>query len=115
MKCWKCAADLPDPEFGKLLFRAECDACGAALHCCRNCKYYHPGRPNECDVPGTDFIVDRAKANLCEEFKLRAPDTAPPKQAVSDVESRLFGSSEAPPTNQSPQDKFRALFKDDED
>jgi len=114
MKCWQCDATLPDPEFGKLTFRAECEKCGAALHCCRNCKYYHPGKPNDCEVPGTDYIADRAKANVCEEFRLRIPAQPTSQPNVQDIESRLFGDfppTDAPKT--SPKDKFNSLFKDD--
>lgn len=113
MKCWQCYTELPDPEFGKLTFRAECDKCGAALHCCRNCKYYHPGMPNECEVPGTDFIADRTKANLCEEFKLRTGEAEASKPTVQDIESRLFGAPPKDAQKQSPKDKFNSLFKDD--
>lgn len=71
MKCWNCKADLADPDFGKLSFRAECEKCSAALHCCHNCKYYRPGAPNDCSVPGTDYVSDRQANNRCEEFRLR--------------------------------------------
>lgn len=70
MKCWKCGAAISDSSDSKVSFRATCDQCGAALHCCQNCKYYKPGLPNDCAVPGTDFIPDRQANNFCEEFRL---------------------------------------------
>ncbi|HSX03582.1 MAG TPA: hypothetical protein VLG76_02510 [Rhabdochlamydiaceae bacterium] len=70
MNCWSCGTELPDPTWGKLSFRATCDRCNAALHCCKNCKYYQPGSPNDCRVPGTDWVRDRSATNLCEEFGL---------------------------------------------
>lgn len=78
MYCWNCGKQLPVPQFNKISFRATCDFCDAALHCCKNCKYYKPGLPNDCAVPGTDFIPDRTANNFCEEFSLlgKAP---PPK------------------------------------
>lgn len=89
MNCWKCGTQLPDPS-GKLSFRAECDKCSAWLHCCKNCKNYKPGLPNDCMIPGTDPISDREASNFCEEFQLRG--TGPEKKAdPKDVLKRLFG------------------------
>ena len=69
MKCWKCARqiEVSGPKMG---FRVECDGCGAAQHACINCKHYAPGKPNDCAVPGTDWIKDREGMNFCEEFAL---------------------------------------------
>ncbi len=69
MNCWTCGARLSDTE-KKLSFRAVCDHCDAALHCCKNCKYYAPGRPNDCAVPGTEYIANREANNFCEEFSV---------------------------------------------
>lgn len=114
MKCWCCGANLPDPEYGKILFRAECDKCGAALHSCRNCKYYHLGKPNDCDVPGTDFIPDRTKANLCEEFKLSKPGDQAVKPSVEEVENKLFSDGSVGDfPKPGPHDRFNSLFKKD--
>lgn len=70
MLCWNCGKTLPEPAYGKVTFRAVCEFCDAALHCCKNCKYYRVGLPNDCEVPGTDYISDRSASNLCEEFSL---------------------------------------------
>lgn len=113
MKCWHCDALLPDPEYGKIAFRATCDYCQAALHCCKNCKFYHPGKPNECEVPRTTYIPDRAKANLCEEYRLRKPATLTPTKNISDIEKQLFGETKAEISDLQPKDKFNSLFKDD--
>lgn len=90
MKCWKCAAELADPPANKLSFRATCDKCLAWLHCCRNCKNYKPGQPNDCLIPGTDYIADREASNFCDEFVLQGsgPSKGPSR---SDIERRLFG------------------------
>jgi len=65
MKCWSCGAGL---DLEKVSFRALCEACGAYLHCCRNCKHHQLGRTNECKIPGTELISDRSKGNLCDDF-----------------------------------------------
>jgi hypothetical protein len=67
MYCIKCGA-LQEEGLRKISFRAECDSCGTSLHSCVHCKYYKIGLPNDCQVPGTDRIVDREAANFCEEF-----------------------------------------------
>jgi hypothetical protein len=76
MDCWNCGKVLPDQ---KITFRASCEACYADLHCCKNCKFYKPGLPNDCMVPGTDYIADRAKSNLCEEFSAKGIVLPPSK------------------------------------
>lgn len=77
MECWKCGAALPSEE-RKISFRAYCDTCQAALHCCRNCKYYAIGRPNDCAIPGTDYVADRTANNFCEEFSILGKQTEKP-------------------------------------
>lgn len=114
MKCWSCKAVLADPEFGKITFRAECEKCGVALHACSNCKYFHPGRPNDCEVPGTEFIADRTKANLCEEFRLRPEGQSRVSPCLNDIENKLFGTSSNQNSKQSPENKFNSLFKEDD-
>lgn len=74
MNCWKCGKQNPEPPFGKVSFRAVCEHCSAWLHCCKNCKYYKPGLPNDCMVSGTEFIRDRESGNFCEEFVLLGGD-----------------------------------------
>lgn len=111
MKCWKCGANLPDFPWGKIPFRATCDFCGTALHCCKNCRFYKPGLPNDCAVPGTDFIPDREAINFCEEFKLseKIPE---PKKDPRDAARKLFGE-EPEDQKEDPKDKFKRLFGDD--
>lgn len=95
MKCWNCGHAEKDPDWGKLSFRAICEACNAALHCCRNCVYYKLGQPNDCLVPGTDFISDRTAPNFCEDFK-------------------LLGKAPANPIDPNAQkNRFNSLFRDD--
>lgn len=93
MLCWSCGHAMPDPQFGKLSFRAVCDKCGMGLHCCLNCKYYAPGRPNDCAVPGTDFIADRAANNFCEEFSILGKGPVPKDPNVKKRFDDLFGGS----------------------
>jgi hypothetical protein len=112
MKCWKCGADEADPFGGKLPFRAVCETCGVELHCCVNCVFYFPGKPNDCAVPGTGYVADRTAANLCEEFKLFGKG---PSKAVdlSDIAKRLFGD-DLPAKDKDSKKRFSSLFDSDE-
>ncbi len=110
MKCWNCGATLDEPSWGKLSFRAICDVCNAALHCCKNCIYYKPGQPNDCAVPGTDYVADRTATNFCEDFKLLGQ--APAKKVDSgSVAKRLFGDDvDDAGGNVDPKKRFDSLF-----
>jgi len=89
--CWKCSKKIDDigPKVG---FRAVCPHCDIDLHTCTNCKYYSPGKPNDCMVPGTEYIRDREASNLCEDFK--------PNLNPSSASSK--------------KEKFKSLFKDED-
>ena len=87
----------------KIGFRAACPHCSSDQHVCKNCRYYSPGKPNDCLVPGTEPIRDREASNLCEEFKPLIPAKAPP---VSDAAKKLFGVPEK-------KRDFNSLFKED--
>lgn len=91
MNCWKCAK-LISEEAVKIGFRAACPHCGIDLHTCTNCRYYAKGKPNDCAIPGTEYVRDREANNFCEDFK--------PKL-------------EAKPGSEPEKKKFDSLFKDD--
>lgn len=88
--CYKCGHPLPELDFSKIGFRASCDHCGCDLHVCKNCVFYQVGKPNDCLVPGTEYVSDREKANLCESFKLLGKKIDTPK-SKDDIEKKLFG------------------------
>lgn len=69
--CWKCNREMDVGS--KIYFRAVCPLCGIDLHVCKNCRFYSPGKPNDCSVPGTEFVCDREAANFCEEFSIKNP------------------------------------------
>jgi hypothetical protein len=111
MHCWKCGAVLSDPAQGKLPFRATCDKCFAWLHCCRNCKHYKPGMPNDCRVPGTEYIADREAFNFCEEYHLLG--LSPPKKTdPKSISKKLFGEEQQEAKEDTdPEKKFKNLFE----
>lgn len=110
MKCWNCSLETPDPFGGKISFREYCEACGSALHCCRNCIYYKTGLPNDCMIPNTEYVADRTKANFCDEFKLSGKGPTKLKDA-NNAAKRLFGDDIQTLKND-PKKRFNALFDD---
>ena len=70
MNCWRCKKALTDLPV-KVGFRATCPSCGVDLHTCAGCRYFASGKPNDCLVPGTEYVRNRESANLCEDFKIK--------------------------------------------
>lgn len=111
MKCWNCGKDL-NLTSNKISFRATCDHCSHYLHCCKNCQNYKPGQPNDCLIPGTEYIADRMANNYCEDFALLG--IGPTHQAtIADTEQRLFGDVKTSIKPDKPEDRFNSLFKKD--
>ncbi len=95
MQCWKCGTHLENPPHNKLPFRALCDHCQSWLHCCNNCQNYQVGLPNNCKIPGTEYIPDRETVNFCEEFSLLGIFNSKFMNS-SDISKKLFGEDDSP-------------------
>ncbi len=68
--CWKCHASLaalPVP----LSRRAECPACNAELHVCRQCRHYDTAKAKQCRELAADEVNDKTRANFCDWFQAR--------------------------------------------
>jgi hypothetical protein len=94
ISCWKCRKLVSEVN-NKISFRAQCPHCGVDLHTCTNCRYYSPGKPNDCLIPGTEWIKDREAMNFCEDFSAKLP-------SLTKDDSQVKG-----------KDFFKSLFKDD--
>ena len=46
--CWNCGQGLTKLDYGR---ESTCLNCDKPTHCCRNCRHFAPGRPNECMEP----------------------------------------------------------------
>jgi hypothetical protein len=93
MDCWKCNKAIAEGMV-KIGFRAVCNHCGVDLHVCVNCRYYAPGKPNDCAVPGTEYIRDREAYNFCEEFKPKISGQPPPSTDKKKGFDSLFKDEE---------------------
>jgi hypothetical protein len=67
LRCHQCSADAGPVE--GLDPAAVCSACGAALHCCRNCAHFDTGARWECREAIPAAVLDKTSANSCELFK----------------------------------------------
>lgn len=64
-KCWQCGHPLGKVEFGR---ETVCLGCDKPTRCCRNCRFYAPGRPNECEEPMVERVMNKEWANFCDFF-----------------------------------------------
>ncbi|MBU0550403.1 hypothetical protein KKB55_09095 [Myxococcota bacterium] len=67
--CWKCGQEV-DATI-KISRQDDCDACGADLRVCKNCRFWDPGHHNECRENISYYIRDREKANFCAAFEFK--------------------------------------------
>ncbi len=72
---------------------ARCPACDAATHVCRNCRFFAPGRSNDCMEPVAERVIDKERPNFCDYFEptdaaradTAAPSAATLRQAAEDL------------------------------
>lgn len=65
-KCWHCGAELASDDYGR---EHECRVCGKQTHVCRNCRWYAPARPNQCEETMAERVMDKERANFCGYFE----------------------------------------------
>lgn len=90
--CWNCGRALSALDYGR---ENTCPGCGKSTRVCRNCRFFAPGRANECLEPMVERVVDKQMANYCEYF---AP-------------SREAGSGAGPSHDESLRNAAENLFK----
>ncbi|HXH81333.1 MAG TPA: hypothetical protein VNN07_00225 [Candidatus Tectomicrobia bacterium] len=68
----------------------QCPNCRAAIHACRQCTHFDPGRRFECDEPIPARLADKSARNDCPLFSLRATveRDASPDSAVRPADAR---------------------------
>lgn len=65
-KCWSCGAKLESHEYGR---ETNCLSCSKPTRVCRNCRWYAPGRTNDCLEPVAEPIKEKDRPNYCEFFE----------------------------------------------
>jgi hypothetical protein len=68
MICHDCGASL-QPS-GKIGRQEMCPKCGAALHCCLNCRFYAESAFHQCREEQAEFVNDKTGANFCDYFQV---------------------------------------------
>jgi hypothetical protein len=71
--CWNCGNGLTRADYGR---ENRCLRCDSATRCCRNCRLYQAGRPNDCREPLAEPVADKGRANFCEHFDPAPKPTA---------------------------------------
>ncbi len=92
-RCWKCGAELTAAEYGR---ETNCRACVKPTRVCRNCRWYAPSRPNQCEEPMADRVMDKERANFCGYFEATADplggDAGESQDALRQAAEDLFKS-----------------------
>jgi len=90
-------------------FKETCSGCGAYLHCCKNCRFHVPTAHNQCYIPDTEYVVNRAGLNFCEEFGIRdAAGESTRQKHARDAFAGLFGEED----HEGSASSFDDLFKE---
>lgn len=55
--------------------RDECPHCNSDLHTCVNCRFFDPGKNNQCAESAAEYVQDKRRANFCDFFE---PNTRMP-------------------------------------
>ena len=87
-KCWHCGADLLDVDYAR---EGNCPSCGKPTHVCRNCRWYAPGKPNQCAEPVAEPVVEKLRANFCGYFE---PTRAVSPNATANADDSLRKAAE---------------------
>jgi len=64
--CWSCGQHLTAGDYHR---EGECTQCRKQTHVCRNCRFFEPGRPNDCQEPIAEPVRDKDRANFCDYFE----------------------------------------------
>ncbi len=64
--CWHCNQPLQALDYRR---ESTCPACNRYTHVCKNCRFYTPGRHNDCLEPIAEQVTEKERANFCDYFK----------------------------------------------
>ncbi|MFU8815342.1 MAG: hypothetical protein ACNA7W_08345 [Pseudomonadales bacterium] len=99
MTCWNCSATL-DEVLLPVSRHEYCPACSEAVHCCRQCVHYAPGRVESCTEDRADPPTNKETANFCDYFfPVTGAARTPAERAEVEAQRRLaalFGEEAEP-------------------
>ena len=113
-KCHRCGAEWDGIKRVPGV-KEFCTSCSGYLHCCLNCRHRNPAYHNQCAIPNTVWVGDKAGTNFCDEFEFQDA-AAESKDAKASDSARtaldgLFGDT-AIPSETEKLDQFKKLFGD---
>lgn len=71
LSCYRCGHSLWLLPREKIRRQDTCAACGADLHSCVHCRFFDPGRHNQCVEPQADWVREKETSNFCEYYEPR--------------------------------------------
>ena len=71
LSCFKCGHALRLMPREKIQRNDTCNACGTDLHSCVHCRFFDPGRNNQCSEPQAEWVRDKERSNFCGYYEPR--------------------------------------------
>lgn len=71
MSCHNCGEPVSLVPGQNIRRQDTCSRCDADLHCCRNCRFFDPGKHNQCAETQAEWVSDKERANFCDYFEAR--------------------------------------------
>lgn len=81
-RCWNCGTGLGKHDYGR---ETRCPGCGKPTRVCRNCRWFAPGRPNDCEEPVAEAVLEKSRANFCGYFEPTDPGSGDGPDAGDDL------------------------------
>ncbi len=93
LSCHNCGAQVKLLPGDKIPRKDTCSHCNSDLHCCRNCRFFDPGKNNQCSEPQADWVSDKDRGNFCDYFEPRTSiDLVRRTQSAPDETRKRFDS-----------------------
>lgn len=64
--CWNCGDGLKACDYGR---ETNCLNCSRPTRVCLNCRWYSPSRPNACEEPIAEPVMEKDRSNFCNFFE----------------------------------------------
>ena len=71
LSCYCCGHALRLMPREKIQRLDTCAGCGTDLHSCVHCRFFDPGRNNQCSEPQAEWVRDKESSNFCGYFEPR--------------------------------------------
>jgi hypothetical protein len=72
LSCYRCGHALRLMPREKIQRNDTCSSCGVDLHSCVHCRFFDPGRNNQCSEPQAEWVRDKVSSNFCGYFEPRS-------------------------------------------